>query len=153
MDWTANSPTDHPLLHLKSQTELPTPDCSLPEDKKEESHKEEPSWGNRQPVVQSRVNPFRNGRPPEGDIEHLYYVAGHGSTWQASGGLPAYGRSPRETVKKPGEIPDTWVAQSHFFPEAGCGFFFEIKGPYKRRGGSLLAVYYGQDSNKKMFSK
>jgi hypothetical protein len=60
---------------------------------------------------------------------------------------------PPEIIKQPGDIPDSWVAQSHFFPDAGLGFFFEIKGPYKRRGGALLAVYYGQDSYTRKFSK
>jgi hypothetical protein len=63
------------------------------------------------------------------------------------------GLPPCEIIKQPGDIPDSWVAQSHFFPEAELGYFFEIKGPYKRRGGALLAVYYGQDSYTRKFSK
>jgi hypothetical protein len=100
----------------------------------------------------ARTNPVRCG-PPEGSTEHLTLLldtVGHGKLpedYQPSG-LP-----PCEIIRQPGDIPDSWVAQSHFFPDAGLGYFFEIKGPYKRRGGALLAVYYGQDSYTRKFSK
>jgi hypothetical protein len=114
---------------------------------------EEPRRGTLLQKAPTRTNPFRNGRPPEGNTEHLTLLldtVGHGKLPEDY--QPA-GSPPREIIKQPGDIPDSWVAQSHFFPDAGLGFFFEIKGPYKRRGGALLAVYYGQDSYTRKFSK
>jgi hypothetical protein len=113
----------------------------------------EPPRGIPQKKCQSRTNPVRSGRPPEGSTEHLTLfldTVGHGKLPEDY--QPA-GPPPREIIKQPGDIPDSWVVQSHFFPDAGLGFFFKIKRPYKRRGGVLLAVYYGQDSYTKKFSK
>jgi hypothetical protein len=69
----------------------------------------------------ARTNPVRCGRPPEGSTEHLTILldtVGHGKLpedYQPSG-LPLC-----EIIRQPGDIPDSWVAQSHFFPEAGLG--------------------------------
>jgi hypothetical protein len=112
---------------------------------------EEPRRGTLLQKTPARTNPFRSGRPPEGNTEHLTLLldtVGHGKLPEDY--QPA-GPPPPEIIKQPGDTTDSWVAQSHFFPDAGLGFFFEIKGPYKRRGGALLAVYYGQDTRK--FSK
>jgi hypothetical protein len=104
-------------------------------------------------IPQPRKNPVRSGRPPDGNTEHLTILLDtveHGKLpedYQPSG-LP-----PCEIVRLPGDTQDSWVAQSHFFPGAGMSYFFEIKGPYQRRGGALLAVYYGQDSNTRSFAK
>jgi hypothetical protein len=109
--------------------------------------------GTLQQRAQTRTNPIRNGRPPEGNTEHLTILL----DTVAHGKLPEdyqpSGPTPHEIIKQPGDIPDSWVAQSHFFPDAGLGFFFEVKGPYKRRGGALLAVYYGQDSYTEVLEK
>jgi hypothetical protein len=99
---------------------------------------EEPPRGIPQKKSQPRTNPFRNGRPPEGNTEHLTILLDTVGHEKLPEDYQLAGPPPREIIKKPGDIPDTWVAQSHFFPDAGLGFFFEIKGPYKRRGGSLL---------------
>jgi hypothetical protein len=106
----------------------------------------EPQRGTPLQKAPARTNPVRCGRPPEGSTEHLTLLldtVGHGKLPEDY--QPA-GPPPCKIIKQPGDIPDSWVVQSHFFPDAGLGYFFEIKGPYKRRGGALLAVYYGQDS-------
>jgi hypothetical protein len=114
---------------------------------------EEPRRGTLLQKAPARTNPVRSGRPPKGSTEHLTLlldIVGHGKLPEDY--QPA-GPPPCKIIKQPGDIPDSWVAQKHFFPDAGLGFFFEIKGPYKRRGGALLAVYYGQDSYTRKFSK
>jgi hypothetical protein len=68
-----------------------------------------------------RTNPVRCSRPPEGSTEHLTLLldtVGHGKLpedYQPSGLLPC------DIIKQSGDIPDSWVAQSHFFPDAGLG--------------------------------
>jgi hypothetical protein len=108
-----------------------------------ESPMEEPPWGILQKGCQPRINPFRNGRPSEGNTEHLTILLDTVVHGKLPEDYQPAGPPPCKIIKKPGDILETWVAQSHFFPDAGLGFFFEIKGPYKRRGGVFLAVYYG----------
>jgi hypothetical protein len=43
---------------------------------------------------------------------------------------------------------NTWVALSHFCPKAGLAFFFEVKGPYLLRQGSLVHIYLGNDTKR-----
>jgi hypothetical protein len=76
------------------------------------------------------------------------YIAEHSRARQTAGGLPAGWSSPSrnsQTDRRHNGLMGCTIA--------GLGFFFEIKGPYKRRGGALLAVYYGQDSYTRKFSK
>jgi hypothetical protein len=117
--------------------------CSQPVDERSKMPVEELSRGVSQKGGQLRMNPFRNGRPPEGDTEHLIILLDTVVHGKLPEDYQPVGAPPRDIIKKPGDIPDTWVAQSHFFPDVGYRVFFEIKGPYKRRGGTLLTVFYG----------
>jgi hypothetical protein len=103
--------------------------------------------------TKTRTNPIRSCRPPDGNTEHLTLLLDTIVHGKLPDDYQPIGSPAQEIIQQADDILNSWVAQSHFFPEAGLGFFFEIKGPYQRRGGALLAIYYGHDSFTRKFSK
>jgi hypothetical protein len=99
-----------------------------------------------QRTLPPRRNPIRPGRPPTGNTDHLVLL----SDLVSCGRLPDDHQIPLNTtpiLHKPGDMDDIWVTTSHHCPEGGLACFVKLKGPYITSPGTLIARYFGTDTN------